>query len=237
MKWRALLAAFALAAAAVLAGMPGAAPAQKARPPARDWTRTVVTTPEGGFRMGNPAARVRLVEYGSLTCVHCAAFSAAGKPPLLARYARTGRVSYEFRNYVLNGADVTATLLARCGGPASFFRVADRLYATQDQWIGRISGMSQAEKDRLAALDLGQRLGRIAEISGLTQLAAQGGVTPQRGKQCLSDEAALDRLGQMVEAAVNQHGIERTPTFLINGAKLGVNTWPAIEPLIRQAGG
>ena len=37
-----------------------AAPARHAAPAARDWSRVVVMTPDGGFRMGNPAARVKL---------------------------------------------------------------------------------------------------------------------------------------------------------------------------------
>ena len=31
-------------------------------------------TPEGGFVMGNPNAKVKLIEFGSLTCPHCAEF-------------------------------------------------------------------------------------------------------------------------------------------------------------------
>ncbi|HEX2762279.1 MAG TPA: thioredoxin domain-containing protein, partial [Allosphingosinicella sp.] len=80
---KALLAAAALAGAALGSAPADAAPVRRSAPVARDWTRTVVATPEGGFRMGNPAARVKLVEYGSLTCGHCAAFSRAGVGTLL----------------------------------------------------------------------------------------------------------------------------------------------------------
>ena len=46
----------------------------KAVPPPKggDWTTVVSATPEGGFVMGNPNAKVKLVEYGSMTCPHCA---------------------------------------------------------------------------------------------------------------------------------------------------------------------
>ncbi|HEX8580099.1 MAG TPA: thioredoxin domain-containing protein, partial [Allosphingosinicella sp.] len=47
---------------------------QIAAPNGGDWTQTVSATPAGGFLMGNPAAKVKLVEYGSMTCGHCAAF-------------------------------------------------------------------------------------------------------------------------------------------------------------------
>jgi protein-disulfide isomerase len=223
----------ALLAAGALAAPASAAPAAKAAAP--DWSRTVAMTPEGGFRMGNPAAKVKVVEYGSLTCPHCADFSAAAKAPLAAA-VRSGKVSFEFRNYVLNGIDVTATLLARCAGPANFFRLTESLYATQAQWVGKISGIPQAQKDQLKALPAGERLGKLADIGGLTRLAAQAGVAPQKGKACLADEAALDRLGKMGEAAAAL-GVEGTPTFFINGRMVHAHDWAELEPLIRQAGG
>ena len=44
-----------------------------------DWSEMVSETPEGGFVMGNPNAPVKLVEYGSMTCPHCAEFQEAGR--------------------------------------------------------------------------------------------------------------------------------------------------------------
>jgi len=233
------LAAIGTSVAVSAALMPAdAAPARKAAPArvaGQDWTRTVAVTPEGGYRMGNPAAPVKLVEYGSLTCSHCADFAAQAGEPLRAK-VRTGKVSYEFRNYVLNGIDVTASLLARCAAPAQFFPLTDRLFAAQAQWIGRISGLSQAEKDKLKAMPESQRLGRIADLGGLTQMAAGAGVTPARGKACLADRAGLDRLESMAEAA-SALGVTGTPTFFLNGANIGTHDWASLEPVIRQAGG
>lgn len=230
-----------LASAATFGAQLDAAPARKAAPvqapavAARDWTRTVVATPEGGFRMGNPAARVKLVEYGSLTCGHCAAFAHEGMAPLLAR-VRTGKVSYEYRNYILNGLDVAASLLARCGGPSRFFPLADKLYATQPQWMGRLTALTAAQKAQLNALPEGQRLGRLADVTGLTGLAAQHGIAPAQGKTCLSDRAGLDRLAAIAEAAAAQ-GVQGTPTFLLNGANIGVHTWSTLEPILRESAG
>ena len=228
-----LLAALALPS---LAAQSAAAPVRRAAPAARDWSRTVVATPEGGFRMGNPAAPVKLVEYGSLTCPHCAAFAREGVPTLVARYVRTGKVSYEFRNYILNGTDVAASLLARCSGARGFFPMAASLYATRSQWIDPIARLPQAQKDAIAALTVGQRLVRLAEVGGLLRIAARFGVTPARGRQCLADQAGFDRLGSMEQAA-NALGVTGTPTFFLNGNMLDVNEWPAVEPLIRRAAG
>ncbi|HET9639653.1 MAG TPA: thioredoxin domain-containing protein, partial [Allosphingosinicella sp.] len=138
--------------AGVAAAAPAAPPPGKAAPARADWSRTVVATPEGGFRMGNPAAKVKLVEYGSLTCGHCANFAKAGMASLVGTYVRSGKVSYEYRNFILNGLDVAATLVARCGGPSRFFPVADKLYATQGQWAGRVGALTAAQKAQVSAL-------------------------------------------------------------------------------------
>ena len=47
-----------------------------------DWSTIVSATPEGGFVMGNPNAPVKLVEFGSMTCPHCAEFDEAAMKPL-----------------------------------------------------------------------------------------------------------------------------------------------------------
>ena len=216
------------AGAAILAAAPGAAQQP-------DWTKRVTTTPDGGFRMGNPAAKVKLVEYASLTCPHCAHFAQTAMTPLKAK-VRSGKVSYEFRNFVLNGVDVTATLLARCAGTSGFFPFAERLFSTQKQWVGKISGLSDAQRAELKGLSEGARLNRLASMGGLAQMAGQYGVTPQRAQQCLSDAAALDRLGAMYDAA-SKLGVQGTPTFFVNGKKVEADTWDGILPAITKAGG
>ena len=221
-------AALILAGAAVLSLTPAAA----AAPPARDWSRTVVATPEGGFRMGNPKARVKLIEYGSLTCPHCRHFAETSGTALVSKYVRTGKVSYEYRNMVLNGIDVAATLVARCGGPRSFFPMVSQLYATQTTWVGRLNGLSEAQKQEIAALPDDQRLSRIAELGGFLQLGAKHGIAPAAAKRCLADKAAFDRLGKIYEGA-NALGVEGTPTFFVNGKMTRVDDWRDLEPQLK----
>jgi protein-disulfide isomerase len=229
-----------LAVAAALGSAAAAADAQARRPAAkaaaqRDWTRTVVATPQGGFRMGNPNAPVKLVEYGSLTCPHCAAFSAAAKAPIAER-VRTGKLSFEFRNMVLNAPDIAVSLLARCAPPQNFFRLADAIYATQPEWYGRIAAISDAQAAQLQALPDAQKFGRLVEIAGLGPLAARAGIPPQRATACLASKPALDRLGKMYEAA-SAAGVHHTPTFFLNGKMVEADTWAELQPLIAKAGG
>ena len=225
--------AFALAGA--VAGSGGLAAALPAPVRVADWTRIISATPEGGFRMGNPAAAVKLVEYGSLTCPHCAHFTAEAAAPLRAR-VRSGKVSYEFRNYILNGIDVTASLVARCTPPQHFFALIEELYATQPTWVGRISGLPQEEKDKIRPLPTGERLVRLAEVGGLIPVATRHGLPAARAKQCLADKAGLDRLSAMADAA-EARGVEGTPTFFINDQRIPGMTWAEIDAALKAAGG
>src|SRR5689334_16077273 len=101
----------------------------------QDWTQVIQATPEGGYRMGNPDAPVKLVEYASISCPHCAEFTAEGATPLRERYVKSGQVSWEYRPVMLFPTDPGVFLLLRCQGAQPFFRLADQLYATQRDWI------------------------------------------------------------------------------------------------------
>src|SRR5439155_7485003 len=75
---------------------------QATPPPGGDWTEVVNAT-SAGFLMGNPNAKVKLAEIGALTCPHCREFDETGVPELIDKYVKTGRVSSDFRPYLLNG--------------------------------------------------------------------------------------------------------------------------------------
>ena len=69
------------------------------------------------FVMGNPNAKVKLLEIGSLSCPHCKAFDDEGVPTLIENYVKPGKVSWEFRPYVIHGPiDMAANLVIRCNG-------------------------------------------------------------------------------------------------------------------------
>ena len=148
----------------------------------------------------------------------------------------TGKVSFEFRNYVLNSLDLAAALLSRCGGPSRFFPITERFYATQPQWLGKVTGLSQAQKEAIQKLARDQQMARVAEYGGLTGMAAAAGVPPQQARACLADQAAIDRLVQMRQAG-DAAGVHGTPSFFINGGSVDAHGWAELLPAIRKAGG
>ena len=105
----------------------GEAIAAIAAPAGQSWVDTAAVTPEGGYVIGNPDAPLKLVEYASHTCSHCAAFSqeAAAK---LDEYVEKGVVSYEIRNQIHDPIDLSKALLARCGTPQTFHPLANQAW-------------------------------------------------------------------------------------------------------------
>ena len=201
-----------------------------------DWTEQVVATPQGGFLMGNPNAPVKLLEYASLTCPHCRDFTANAADPLKTKYVKTGQVSWEFRNFVLNPLDVAATLLVRCQGPGPFFKLSEQAYAEQEKWIGQFNTASKAEMERMAALPPEQQFTALAKAAGLDQFFRARGLPEAKVEACLTDKAGLDQILAIRDRGTKEDKVTGTPSFLINGKpQEGVYDWVGLEAKLREA--
>ena len=214
------------------------ASAEAVKPPANgDWSQVVVATNAGGFRMGNPNAKVKLIEFGSLTCPHCREFEETGVPVLVKNYVKPGNVSYEFRNYVRDPFDIAVSLIARCNGAKSFFPLSEALYKDQPTWIAALQKIPQAQIQVLTNLGPDKQFLEIAKAAGLQQWGAMRGVPTAKSTTCLTNQAKVDQLVQMNSDATNSYpDMPGTPTFVINGKMVDqAATWEALEPKIREA--
>lgn len=201
----------------------------------RDWTATVARTTAGTYVMGNPQARVKLVEYASYTCPHCAAFSRESEAVLKGRMIRSGSTSLEVRHFVRDRLDLAAAILARCTGPRGFFGTTAAIYAAQDAWLARGMQYEQVNANQLALYAQSDQLRALADGSGLTALVQRRGLSPAATAACFADDAATARITAMTAAAPAD--LPGTPTFLINGRIVPrAATWSALEPALRAAG-
>jgi protein-disulfide isomerase len=204
-----------------------------ARP--RDWTASVTRTPLGAYVLGNPQARVKLVEYASYTCSHCAAFSRESDAVLKGRMIRSGSTSLELRHYVRDSLDLSAAILARCTGPRGFFGATAAIFAAQDQWQPRGMRFEQANASQLRLYAQADQLRALADGSGLTALVQARGLSEVATAACFNDDAATARITAMTAAA--PAGFPGTPSFLINGRMVpAAYAWAPLEPALRAAG-
>lgn len=232
------------AAAAALLTLPAAlpaAPARRAAPApahapthAKDWSRVVVVTPEGGFRIGNPAAKTRLIEYVSYTCPHCGHFAAESHGPLKAGWIARGTVSLEVRNIIRDRFDLAAALLAHCGGIARFPGNHDALFANQTAWFS----LAQAYKPTALPANPSHAamLTDIADKTGLIALMQKRGVTPAQSRACLANEQAANALFAMTQRSVEQEKVTGTPSFALNGSLVEAHSWDELRPMLPAPG-
>lgn len=203
---------------------------------APNWVASVRVQPNGAFVMGKPAAPVKLVEYLSYTCSHCAHFTGEASAPLKAGYVAKGLATVEVRNAVRDRYDFAAALLARCGGPSKFFGNTEALFATQATWLGKASAFETANAERMSKLAMNDSLKAIAKGVGLDTLMRARGLSPTQIDACLSDAAAQKQVVAMANEAWTIRKINGTPSFLINGnAFEGPGSWAAVEAGLKAA--
>ena len=237
-----------LMAAAALAGCNSkdankAAPAENVKyehttiPKGGDWTDVVNATPDGGVMMGNPNAKVHLIEIGSLTCPHCREFEETAVPQLLEKYVKTGQVSYEFRNYIRDTFDMAALLIAKCNGPDAYFPLSMALYKDQTDWTGKIQATPEDQLNQLQTLPENQLALQAAKFAGLLDWAAARGVPQAKATQCLTDTKAIDRaVDQSGSIAQQWPDFKGTPNFVIDGTlNTEIASWKDLDGALQSA--
>lgn len=197
------------------------------------WTSTVRTTPIASYVMGNPAAKVKVVEYASYSCPHCAHFSAEGMPALRRNYIARGTVSVEVRNAVRDRYDFAAALLARCGGATRFFADSEALFAAQPTLLARAERIEKANAIPETASD-DDKLKLMARGSGMIALMTKRGYAPARLNACLVDKSAQQAVLAMTNEAFDTRHIPGTPAVFVNDVLSGA-TWADVEPAIKTA--
>jgi protein-disulfide isomerase len=147
--------------------------------------------------LGPRDAAVTIVEYSSMTCSHCATFAETSFPMLWSKYIDTGRVRFVFREFPLDIKAASASMLARTiahGDSSRYFSAIDILFRQQDQLIAQ-------------------------PTYALKQVGNQFGMSQQAVETCLKDQTLLDQLTADRKIGNEVVGVDRTPTFFINGEK------------------
>lgn len=198
-----------------------------------DWVHIVAPTTEGGMRMGNPSASLKIVEYGSRTCPHCATFDAEGLADLKANYIATGKVSYEFRDFPVHGAlDLAPILLGHCVRPSQFFPVLSQMYRIQSELLSNADATIAAVQSRRDATP-NQIASSFAEGLGYLRFMKQRGFSEPQLRGCLNDQKKVVTIANQAKFAAQTYKVDGTPTFILNGKPLAdVYGWAALEKFL-----
>ncbi len=209
--------------------------AKVAAPAGSSWSETVVKTEAGGYKMGNPDAKLQLIEYGAITCPGCAQFATESAEEL-KKIVDTGVVAMEFRPFLVHGVqDMPGFLLAQCSGPEAFFPLSDQLFADQAAWLGQMGSITEAEQQAAAKMSPPEVATFLATKMGLIDYVKQRGISEDQAKACLSDAKAIDGLVKLTEQG-QKDGVSGTPYFTLNGAPLNVGAWTQVKSKLVEAG-
>ena len=212
---------------------PAAPVVGKAAPAGQSWTDVVAKTAEG-YRMGNPDAPIKLVEYGSRLCPACRAFTTAAYQPLTQNYVSTGKVSFEFREFLVHGApDLPPSLLGRCVPEAAFFPVMEQQYQAQP---GIVDKLTPDFMRSIQNLSPAQAIPAMAQQMGLIDFMKQRGLPEAKARQCLADMKQVDALTKQTQDKTADGTVSSTPTLFVNGNKLEGGSWDEVEKALKAAG-
>lgn len=164
------------------------------------------------FGIGPMDAKVKVVEYASFTCPHCAHFHAEVYPKLKADYIDTGKIRFEYREVYFDRYGLWAGMIARCGGEMRYFGISDILFDTQKEWAG-------SDDPKVVS----ENLKKIGRSAGMDDAAMDA---------CLQDKPTAEAMLAHYQTNFAADGIEGTPTFMINGEKHSNMDYEAFKAIL-----
>ncbi len=192
------------------------------------------TPPPGAWVEGRADAPVRVVEYLSFTCPHCAEQEAATGPRLEALVKR-GLVALETRHALRDPIDFGVAVMARCQGPAAYPGNKLALFAAQAEWLPRAGAYLDANRATLAALPPADAYLALLDGAGVMALMRDRGLTDAAASACLSDPAEQRALEAQSTEAWSTRAIPGTPYTLVAGLPVDGRDWPTLAAAIRAA--
>jgi protein-disulfide isomerase len=180
----------------------------------------------GEMSLGNPQAKVTLVEYASVACPICAHVNETIMPQVKAKYIDTGKVLYVYKPMMTGNANVAAAghLLAQCiakkNGHDKYFSVIDAIMRSQQAMGGEETGYANARPV-------------------LWSIAQSAGMTEAEFNACITDKDGIKALNDKMTRYMRDDHVDRTPTFYVNGKPLTLvkgdisDFDAAIQPLLK----
>lgn len=146
--------------------------------------------------LGSDSAPIKVVEYSSLTCSHCAAFHNTDLAKVKADYIDTGKVQFIFKEYPLNEPAVVASQVLRCMPADTFVNFMGLLFEQQQNWA-----FVPDFKDKL------------------TQYAKLAGLGEDKVNACIDNIDLKKAIVTEMQTANEKYKIASTPTFIVNGGE------------------
>ena len=159
-------------------------------------TASILDIKENDFVIGDNNAPITIVEYASLSCIHCANFHHDTLPKLMEEYIKNGKIKIIFRDYPLNYPALIGSMALQCVDRDIRYDYLNALFLLQPKWVS--SDLEIVKKE-------------------IFKIMQTGGMTKERFNKCLEDKDLEKNILQGIMDVQKEFDITTTPSFLING--------------------
>lgn len=121
--------------------------------------------------LGNKDSNIKIFEYFSYACYHCARYHEKIFPTIKHKFIDTNKIAYITREFITAKQDLDGAMLSRCGGTLMWNKFHTTLLEQQDKWVFNKNYMNWL-KD----------IGKI------------GGITADQFLNCFKDEILAQQL-------------------------------------------
>ena len=162
--------------------------------------------------LGNKDAKVTVIEYASMTCIHCANFHKDIYPKIKENYIDTNKIKFIYRDFPLDKQALFGSVLAKCAPKEKYFDFVKLILSTQKKWV--------TSDDTFI-----DKLKNIGKLAGLTE---------SKINNCFKDEQIVDNIINIRTFAERKYNISSTPSFIINNKKYSAMSYENFEKIIEN---
>jgi len=175
--------------------------------------------PYGLRAIGNPHAKLKIIEYFSMGCPHCAEFATHTLPKVIPAYVKTGKLYYIFRDFPLDTVSVMAAAVARSLPESRYVAFNSMLFSHQYEW---------AYNPKLKTLpEYHDALFKFAALAGMDRATFNDAVSSVKLQKFI--------IGERQRAEKIYH-VDATPTFIFKGKKYpGADDFKQFSAMIGEA--
>ena len=164
------------------------------------------------FFLGNKDAKIVVIEYASMTCIHCANFHKQVYPKIKKNYIDTNKIKFIFRDFPLDKQALFGSVLAKCAPKEKYFDFVKLILNTQKKWIASDNTFQD-------------KLKNIGKLAGLNE---------NKINTCFKDEQIVDNILKSRSDAEKKYNITSTPSLIINEKKYSAMSYETFEKIIEN---
>ena len=162
--------------------------------------------------LGNKDAKIVVIEYASMTCIHCANFHKKVYPKIKENYIDTNKIKFIFRDFPLDKQALFGSVLAKCAPKEKYFDFVKLILETQKKWISNDETFIN-------------KLKNIGKLAGLNETKIN---------ECFKNEQLVDNILKISSDGEKKYNISSTPSLIINEKKYSAMSYENFEKIIES---